>query len=396
MAVQDQAYAPPGTSVEPPDRAALVTGQQCSPSGSERRRLRWDRRQVMWRVARQKRHQTCGRAARGDAVFIDVSQRSDGSRHAAARGLVSCSSIWCCPVCSSHIRTERARDLATGVENFRTQGGALLFVTLTLRHSRDDDLAQLLEVLYDTWRRLQRSRGWTSRRDRLGIVGFVRSLEVTWSKRAGWHPHLHVLLFLGDDPSRDELDDLTGWLTSAWIARLRKSGRDAVEGPACDVRRVTDDASAAERIAGYTVKGETVHLEMARADLKSGRGSLAPSELLDAAGDGETWAVRAWQEYEEATHGRRAVEWSRNLRALVGLADERSDQEVTEDAVADQLDVVETETVAVLSSLEWVAVASAGRSWELLEVCAGNAPGDWLQVVRSSLEEWHARRRAGP
>lgn len=324
-------------------------------------------------------------------MFLDVATREDGSRHGSARGLVSCSSVWCCPVCSAHIRTERAQDLARGVENFRADGGALVFVTLTLRHDRDDDLAALLDVLYDTWRRVQRQRGWQARRDRLGIVGFVRALEVTRSQRSGWHPHIHVLLFLGSEPSEVELEELRHWLSSAWIARLRRIGRDALEGPAVDVRAVTHDQQSLERIAGYTVKGETIHLEMARTDLKGGRGiSITPTQLLDAAADGETWAVRAWQEYEEATHRRRAVEWSRGLRNLVGLGDERSDEDITDDQLADSLDVVSTETVGVLSALEWSAVASAGVSWELLQVVADG--GDWTGLVRSCLDRWRAKR----
>lgn len=360
------------------------------------RAVRWDRRSKMWRFAKQQRHQTCGRAARGDAVFIDVSERADGTRHASARGLVSCSSVWCCPVCSAHIRAERAGELAEGVSNFRADGGTLLFLTLTVQHQRGDALADLLDAIYAAWRKVQQSSGWRTRRERLAILGFVRALEVTFSKRAGWHPHVHLLLFVGGTLSTDEVDELRDWTTSQWIKQLRTMGRDAVEGPAVDLRRVTDDAGAYERLAGYTVKGETIHLEVARSDIKQGRwSSLSPLELLDAAADGETWALQAWWEYEASTSRRRAIEWSRGLRALVGLAEhERDDAEIVEDAVADAADVVATETVAVLSPLEWVALASAGLSYRALEAAAGNVPGVHLfDLVKEAMERWHTRRR---
>lgn len=349
----------------------------------------------MWSVAKQQRHQTCGRAARGDAVFIDVSTRADGSKHAAARGLVSCSSVWCCPVCSAHIRAERAAELEDGVAQFREDGGSLLFLTLTLQHARGDDLADLLAALYSSWRRVQQSSGWRTRRERLGLVGFVRSLEVTYSNRAGWHPHVHVLLFVGGSLSVTEVDELRDWITGQWIKHLGRIGRIAMEGPGVDLRRVTDTSTAAERIAGYTVKGESIALEVARSDLKRGRlESVTPLQILDAAGDGEAWAVRAWQEYEAATKGRRAIEWSRGLRALVGLCDERTDEQITEDAVANEAEVVETETVAVLSANEWVAVSANRTAVLLLEVAEGLHPDlDLYEVVAEAMERWNERRR---
>lgn len=358
----------------------------------EARRTRYRRRDTMRRVSIQQRHRTCGAATRNGAAFVDVSEMGDGSRHGSVRGLVTCSSIWCCPVCGSHIRAERARELSQGVQQFEADGGTFLFLTLTLRHHQGDRLVDLIDAIYDTWAHVRRSRGWRARRDRLGIVGYVRSFEVTYGVN-GWHPHAHMLLFVGRDLSRDEFDDLDAWLTSAWIKRLRKIGRDGLPERAADLRRVTDVAGSAERVAGYTVKGETVHLEVTRVDLKSGRASLTPQQLLDAAGDGDARAIRLWREYEEATKGRRAIEWSRGLRALVGLADERPDEEITADHVADSTDVVSTETVAVLTSEEWRAIATTGQTFELLEAACGRGDRHLFDVVRDALHEWHHRRR---
>lgn len=346
----------------------------------------------MWQFAQHKKHQTCGRAARGDAVFIDVSEREDGSRHGAARGLVSCSSVWCCPVCAAHIRTERAQELAQGVAEHRAQGGSLLFVTLTMRHQRGEALGQLLDVLYAAWRRVQQQRGWRTLRDD-GLSGFVRSLEITYG-RAGWHPHLHLLLFLDGPTGPTERDQLHDWLTRAWLSTLERMGRSALAGVGVDVQRVTDDAGAWERIAGYTVKGEAVHLEVARGDLKRGRGSLSPMQLLDVAGNGEAWAIRAWQEYEDATAGRRAIEWSRGLRDRLGIGAERADADIVDDAVADAVDVVHTETVAVLTPLEWRAIVAESSGFDALEAAAGNLPGVSLHgLVQEAVKRWHSRRR---
>lgn len=346
----------------------------------------------MRRVSQQLRHRTCGGYTRDGAAFIDVSTKSDGSTHGSVRGLLTCSSIWCCPVCGQHIRAERARDLAQGVRQFEADGGTFLFLTLTLRHERTDGLAGLIEDLYATWARVRRSRGWRDRRDRLGIIGLVRAIEVTYGVN-GWHPHMHLLLFVGGTIGEDALRDLDSYLSSAWIEGLRRIDRDGLPGLATDLRRVTDTQGSAERVAGYTVKGETVHLEVARTDLKSGRGSITPHQLLDAAADGDARAIALWREYEEATKGRRAIEWSRGLRALVGLEDERPDDEITADQVADSIDVVSTETVAVLTSEEWRAIAATGRTWDLLEAACGRGDLHLFELVRDALDEWHRRRR---
>jgi hypothetical protein len=75
--------------------------------------------------------------------------------------------------------------------------------------------------------------------------------------------------------------------------------------------------------------------ELARHDLKRGRaGSVMPFELLDR-DDARSRAL--WVEYVEVTRGRRAIFWSKGLRALLGLDVERTDDEVMADTEASDL-----------------------------------------------------------
>jgi hypothetical protein len=53
--------------------------------------------------------------------------------------------------------------------------------------------------------------------------------------------------------------------------------------------------------------------------------------LADACDDGDADSLALWQEYERATKGLRSISWSRGLRALYGLGDERSEQEIVDD-----------------------------------------------------------------
>ena len=49
-------------------------------------------------------------------------------------------------------------------------------------------------------------------KDELGIVGTIRSLEVTCGPN-GWHPHLHVLIFAGADVE---------WVQDGWTPKGRR------------------------------------------------------------------------------------------------------------------------------------------------------------------------------
>jgi hypothetical protein len=92
--------------------------------------------------------------------------------------------------------------------------------------------------------------------------------------------------------------------------------------------------------------------ELARGDLKASRAdALLPFELLDyfrATGDRD--ALDVWHEYERATFGRRAIEWSQGHQARL-LPDDRelTDREIAEAEVGGV-------DVAVLPPETWDAV----------------------------------------
>jgi len=89
-----------------------------------------------------------------------------------------------CKVCQSS-RTERiAANLSEQLEE-----GFFRFVTLTVR-STEQTLEEQLDHLYDSFKRLRRSKWWKSRVD-----GGVAFLEITFNHRSNqWHPHLHCVV----------------------------------------------------------------------------------------------------------------------------------------------------------------------------------------------------------
>jgi len=72
-------------------------------------------------------------------------------------GLVTCGSIWACPVCSARIRQRRAVEIERACLTHLAAGGGIGFATFTLPHVRSDDLAELLEVVQKAWRKVQQN-----------------------------------------------------------------------------------------------------------------------------------------------------------------------------------------------------------------------------------------------
>lgn len=335
---------------------------------ASRRRDRYRRRATVARMARHRRsaasaavNKTLGRVAKCGRVpaanGAEVRCVAGDSPYAYLAGVVTCSNVWLCAVCSAKIRTRRQLEVAALAEAHTATGGDLGLLTLTLRHHRWHDLAAMLRTLADAWESLRQDARWRE----LGIVGYVRSLEVTYSERNGWHPHYHVLLlFDGPAAHAERLD----WLTAAWAERVEKRlGARPSKAHGCDFRLLPHGA------ASYVAK---IGAEMARGDLK---GSQQIWQLLDAVDDGDTRATALVLDYASATKGKRAIQFSKGLRDLYDLGPELTDDEI---ANADE-------------GGELVMTLSAGELARLTRPVYGQPP-----AIVALLEQIEARYRGSP
>jgi hypothetical protein len=210
-----------------------------------------------------------------------------------------CGSIWSCPSCSAKIRQTRARDISRAVSRHVEAGGSAYMVTLTARHRRYHDLAPLFDAVANGFTRLIAGRAWLAERKALGVVGTIRSIEVTWSSAKGWHPHLHVLVLTDGTPDPATLARAIDRWQRVWTGWTARHGYEASMQYGVTWTPVTSAAEAAE----YVVKlqdGRDPGLEVARGDLKAGRlGSVTPFEILDYfARTGDADALELWNRYE--------------------------------------------------------------------------------------------------
>lgn len=244
------------------------------------------------------------------AERVEVTVTSGGRTHVT--GIQRCKSVGSCPSCASTIRGRRALDIEAAVEAAHAVGLQVWFLTLTVPHSREFELGESLDNVRGFWRRMRESRGTRALWKSMGVEGFVRAFEVTWSEANGWHPHLHVLLFTR---SMQPVPLVDCW-RNVW--QSEGIGDRWVPHVSADLRRIKRGAHG---VSSYLAKVDMawgVGTEVARSDLKRGRG-LTPPQLLELATTGEYDAVQRWVEYEHGTKALRWIEWSRGLRDKAAL-----------------------------------------------------------------------------
>jgi hypothetical protein len=253
-------------------------------------------------------------------------------------GVVRCGSSWSCPTCAPVVRQRRADEIDRGLQAHLDGGGGAVFLTATVRHQRRDALATRLAVIAQALHLILKGSGWDRRRDRLGYVGTIRAVEITYSLVNGWHPHLHAVLLFERPLTGDELADLEAWVFGRWSAiALRKGLGSVTREHGIDLRPVT----TAGDLAGYLTKvegGWGAGMEIARADLKRSDGGLTPVEILEAFGrTGDVEMLTLWQEYERATFGRRSIMWSPGLRdRLIPEIEDQADEDIAAAEGSDQ------------------------------------------------------------
>ena len=281
-------------------------------------------------------------------------------------GVHRCGSAWSCPICAPVVRERRAREIESAAVQHLAAGGGLLLLTLTIRHARHDALGPRLRLLATSAHDLLKGAGWTRRQRRLGWVGAIKSLEITYGGN-GWHPHAHVLLFLDRPLSAGDLDDLRTFLHGRWAGIVERAGFGTINRKhGVDLRVVDNGDALGDYLTKVEAKGRrwTVGQELARADLKRGRvDSLVPFELLaDFCATGDVASATLWQEYEAATFGKQAVRWSDGLKDRFGV---RKIDDV--EAAAAEGEDVETYFRWLIEAALWRRILRERRAGQVLD-----------------------------
>jgi len=218
---------------------------------------------------------------------------------------VYCHRAWLCPVCGYRARRRQSRGLAQTLMAWTSQGGSLAVLTLTQRHSPDDELDNLWDRLEDGWDAMVRGSGWRADRKSFGVRGYARITEVVHHPESGWNVHFHVPLLLDDELDDQQLYELQDRVT----ARFTRGIGDAGGRASCGGQDLGPIQPGSERRrAGYYAKGTTVwRSETGRgggrrpggrrgADLVGSRTPMAILADLKETGEG----LGLWKEFSAA------------------------------------------------------------------------------------------------
>jgi len=287
--------------------------------------------------------------------YADLMQSGDDYYYS---GLMTCGSVWTCPVCRQKILAGRRSEIVQALKSGLTP----VMVTITLQHDRSDSLSDLMSALSSALRRLKSGRWWIDFRDRYQVKASVTTQEIRWSPVTGWHPHRHMILFCDlADASEVETDHIQKDLSGRYTHLLDLSGHYASQHHGIDVR-VGD-----QYIAGYLSKDNwSLAHEMSSTDSKSSSVSVSPFNLADQASSGDGHAYHLWMEYVTSTHGKRQITWSRGGKDLLGV-DDQSDEEIASQSPGDDAD----ETPQVVISIHrdiWHYILRQGLPGRLLQV----------------------------
>lgn len=322
----------------PEARGEAALGNQASkkaaPGSEDFSRALWRLQRTMWRITDFKRLAGCHRWLQGGVSRADV-QWSPGK--AKWGGLQTSSSVWASPVSAVRIAKLRAEEVSGAVQEWKNQGQdhSVEFLTLTLRHSKDQSLKEVWDMISYAWKSITQTASWRGGarmigdQQRFGIKHWLKSVEVTIGDN-GWHVHVHVLLFTQKNLSDDERGAMENRLFERWKnAAVRKGFRAPSRKNGIKIEEAVKNGDV-HAMGAYIAKGAVASIghEIASGGVKTARGaSRTPFQILGDIATAEKGSdeynrdFALWRVWEKESLGRRQMAWSKGAKDALGVND---------------------------------------------------------------------------
>lgn len=290
--------------------------------------------------------------------------KSTQHKSAFYSGLMSCGSVWTCPICTAVVQERRRVEISKAVSWAYDSGKQAAMVTLTFPHYKQNALEDLVKKQADALARFRRGAPWDRFKSRLGYSGLIRALELTHGAN-GWHPHTHELWFVAGDSI---VENEKTFIVDRWLNCCIKAGLVDPENVAqiaafkLHAVDIKDRCDASDYLAKNDEASHWgVDREIAKASTKAGKASgMHAFGLLALARDGDKIAGAKFVEYAKVMRGKRQLLWSRGLKDLVGV-DDLTDEEIA----AKQED--KADLLGYLTVEQWGWVRKAGLRAQLLD-----------------------------
>ncbi len=292
--------------------------------------------------------------------FVDIYKSGQGNF--GYGGLITCGSVWVCPVCASKIAEHRRIDLKQALDTVPAvfRHGEVYHLVLTAPHHMGESLQSLLDKMARARRLMLNRKPWKRFEREIGLKGSIRALEVTHGFLNGWHVHFHVLLIC-DVPigSGNCLDEMKGEVFQQWGAACLTA---ELEAPS---EKHGVDLASGESAAEYLAKWG-IEQEMTKGHIKKGfDGNLSPFDFLDKVIEGDERYKALFQEFGKAFYGRHQLVWSRGLRDRLQIEPEKTDLEIADGQDPD------SELFAQITACQWSVILRKEKRGQVLEACRG-------------------------
>jgi hypothetical protein len=256
-----------------------------------------------------------------------------------------------------------------GIDSWRQDEGQVIMITQTVPHYINQSLKKVLHAANDARRRFRNRKSWKRLAQRIGLAGTVRALEVTHGKN-GWHVHFHELLFLPSN-FNENLDDLQAELLKMWKSAVTSAGLSEPDNHGI---KVNSGIQAGDYVSKWGFDAEMTKAHIKKSiDREKGR---TPFDLLRDYGAGDEQAGKLFREYAKCFKGKRQLVWSKGLRDMLALGEEKTDEQLAEEHT-------ETgELIGTFTKDEWVKVCRADARADVLEVAFAEGWNAVIDLIR--------------
>lgn len=277
---------------------------------------------------------------------VDV-KKTVAQGNAFFEGVVQCASAWTCPICNPKIMERRRQDIKEVLSHTYKEGlgKKAVMVTLTFSHSRFQSLEHLIKAQAKAFTYLRSHRQYRKMKENIGMVGFVRALELTIKERNGWHPHTHELWIVDENTN---VKGLKKTILPIWkkacereglIGKIQKKIR-AFEERSIDIRDKVHSSDYLAKIKGLEFAWGADN-ELAKATVKGKGDGLHAFDLLNDSNPefDEHTSKKLFHEYAMTMKGKHILFFSQGLKDWAGITD-KTDKEVVEEKGEDSIHIV--------------------------------------------------------
>lgn len=342
---------------------------------------RFSMQKVMAKLFPEQRVSKCLCCVQNNSKHISVfKSRSHGS--ISMSNLQTCSSVWLDPVCAAKITEKRRIEIKFGMDTHQAEGGSCTFVTRTFPHTKADSLISLRERLKKAEKIMKANYQYRKMLSAFGIIGDIKTLEITVSWHNGWHLHVHEIYFHKQGVFNGAAN-CTNPEYVAFLENFEKIFFDiwhdvTLEAGFNEISRehgltVQNGDFAADYIAKFGKEPQSnwsADAELTKAHIKKSRSGFTPWDLIRLYRDtGDKDLVPIIQEYGNSMFGANQVQWSKGLKKNLGVG------EKTDEELAEELDDVSDE-IGVLSPVQWKFIVKndlrivfylfASRGWDVV------------------------------